>query len=91
MEKEDSYNNKRLLPKKRIKKVPLTGINALIRRTLDYDGNANYGTSAKRVTFMCDKEKIVRLKKIAKIEKTYLKDILNELIDKYINGFEVNA
>lgn len=76
-------------PKKRIKKVPLTGINALIRRTLDSDYDGGENRNYKRVTFICDRDKIAKLKKIAKAEKVYLKDILSDLIDKYIKNFDV--
>lgn len=75
-------------PKKKINKVPLTGINALIRKTIDSDYDSEVQREFKRVTFICDRDKVAKLKKIAKSEKTYLKDILIGLIEEYIQDFE---
>ncbi len=86
--KESQETNKG--PKKRIKKVPLTGINALIRRTLDTDYEQIDNRNFKRITFICDRDKITKLKKIAKTEKMYLKDILSDLIDQYIKDFNAD-
>ncbi len=86
--KSKHTDESRSTPKKRINKVPLTGINALIRKTIDSDYDSETQREFKRVTFICDRDKVARLKKIAKTEKTYLKDILIGLIEEYIQDFE---
>lgn len=85
---EDRESKKTHSPKRHIKKVPLTGINALIRRTVDIDYEEERRRETKRVTFICEREKINQLKKIAKNEKTYLKDILIGLIDQYLKNYK---
>ncbi|HKK87900.1 MAG TPA: hypothetical protein VJ917_03560 [Saprospiraceae bacterium] len=87
-DKAKSVDETRSKPKKRINKVPLTGINALIRKTIDSDYDSDAQREFKRVTFICDRDKVARLKQIAKSEKTYLKDILIDLIEEYIADFE---
>jgi hypothetical protein len=87
-DKPKSNEEVRSTPKKRINKVPLTGINALIRKTIDSDYDSEAQREFKRVTFICDRDKVAKLKQIAKSEKTYLKDILIGLIEEYIDDFE---
>lgn len=87
-ELSSSDASERETPKKRIKKVPLSGINALIRRTVDFDQEGDVQREFKRVTFICDRDQVAKLKKIAKSEKTYLKDIIINLIDEYISEHE---
>ena len=36
-----------------------------------------------------DKQKLARLKRIAKIEKAYLKDIIGDLVSEFIDSYEV--
>ena len=74
---------------KRARRKTLTGIDALIRQTIagsrvDYDE----GTAKKRVTFIYDKNKLARLKAIAKVEKSYLKDIIGKLVSEFIEDYE---
>jgi len=74
---------------KRARRKPLTGIDALIRQTIagsriDYDE----GTAKKRVTFIYDKNKLARLKAIAKVEKAYLKDIIGKVVSEFIDDYE---
>ena len=76
-------------PLKRIRRKPLSGIDALIRQTvvdnrIDYDDDA----PKKRVTFIYDKHKLARLKAIAKVEKAYLKDIIGQIVSEFIEDYE---
>ncbi len=68
----------------------ITGLDALIRQTVDVKtiDRTNSKKPTKRVTFTLDKEKLQRLKQIARIENAYLKDILSGLITDYIEQFE---
>ncbi|MEZ4935494.1 MAG: hypothetical protein R2788_25590 [Saprospiraceae bacterium] len=68
---------------------PMTGLDMLIRRTVessDLEQSIREGT--KRLTVTFDKSKINKLKKIARMEKAYLKDILGELVEEYIQRYE---
>ncbi len=68
---------------------PMTGLDMLIRRTVessDIENSIREGT--KRLTVTFDKSKIAKLKKIARMEKAYLKDILSELVEEYIQRYE---
>ena len=68
----------------------IDGLDSLLRSTIDpkpyfRDGEA---TNTKRVTFTFDKNKFAKLKKIAKTQKAYLKDILGKVVTEYINEYE---
>lgn len=66
---------------------PVIGIDALIRRTSN-EPKEELGTSSplkKRVTFTLEKQKIEQLKSIAKSKKAYLKDIVDDIISKYLD------
>lgn len=73
-------------------KRPLTGLDQLIRRTIessDMNIDEEKPTSGKKrlvVTF--EKEKVDKLKKIARLEKAYLKEILSDLVANFINEYE---
>ena len=68
----------------------ITGLDALIRQTINFEvvkpGKGVKPT--KRVSFTVDKEKLQKLKQIARIEKAYMKDILSKLISEYIKEYE---
>lgn len=66
----------------------LSGLDALIRRTEDLDVVEVNVPTKKRVSFVCDKEKVAKLKQIAKKEKAYLKDIIGEVVSKFIEKYE---
>ncbi|MEM1319973.1 MAG: hypothetical protein AAGG75_06920 [Bacteroidota bacterium] len=76
-------------PLKRLRRKPLSGIDALIRQTIS-DSRIDYDDSApkKRVTFIYDKHKLARLKAIAKVEKAYLKDIIGKIVSEFIDEYE---
>ena len=68
---------------------PMTGLDVLIRRTIESgEVEENRREGKKRLTVTFDKSKIAKLKKIARIEKAYLKDILGDLVEEYINRYE---
>ena len=67
---------------------PLSGLDALIRQTLE-TGTLNYDPKAKKtVTFTCEKSKLEKLKRIARLEKSYLKDILGYIVVSFIKEYE---
>lgn len=77
----------RTQPKRRSPQ-PVSGLDVLIRRTIETtELEVNY-QSKKRITFVFDREKLDKLKKIARKEKSYLKDLVDELISGYIDSYE---
>lgn len=72
---------------KRVHK-PLSGLDALIRQTLDSGSLAYDPNAKKRISFTCEKVKLDKLKKIARQEKAYLKDILGDIVASFINEYE---
>ncbi len=74
--------------RKRKQRRPVTGLDALIRRTLE-GGEAEVSyEKRKRVTFVFEKAKVEKLKKIAKSQKMYLKDILGDIVQDYLQKYE---
>lgn len=68
---------------------PLTGLDMLIRRTVESgEIDQDIRDGVKRLTVTFDKTKINKLKKIARLEKSYLKDILSSLVEEYILRYE---
>lgn len=67
---------------------PVSGLDALIRRTIEGAESEISYEKRKRVTFVFEKNKVEKLKQIAKMEKTYLKDILGDIVEEYIKKFE---
>jgi hypothetical protein len=65
-----------------------TGLDALIRQTVDLQEFATDETTGKkRLTVAVDKPKLEKLKAIARLENAYLKDLLTSLIDEYIEEY----
>lgn len=73
---------------KRKNRRPVSGLDALIRRTLE-SGEAEVSyDKRKRVTFVFEKSKVDKLKRIAKSQKVYLKDILGNIVQDYLKKYE---
>jgi len=65
------------------------GLDSLIRSTVEDSMMVIEPTSNnKRVSFVFDKSKLKKLKSIAKIKKSYLKDIIDEVVAAYLEEFE---
>lgn len=61
------------------------GLDALIRQTIDVqDLQTDEQTGIKRLTVAVEKSKLEKLKAIARLENSYMKDLLVGLIDEYI-------
>jgi hypothetical protein len=68
---------------------PMGGLDMLIRRTVERSTiEEDKTTGTKRLTVAFDKVKLGKLKRIARIEKAYLKDILGEIVEEYIRRYE---
>ena len=92
-EKEkDKKNNKNQKSKSKPEKkkrrvIPRSGgIDSLIRSTVEGSIMQIESTSnKKRVSFVFDKEKLKKLKSIAKVKKAYLKDVIDEVVAEYLS------
>lgn len=72
-------------------RAPLTGLDALIRQTIDVrEITTDEATGKKRVTVAVEKQKLEKLKSIARMENAFMKDILVQLIDEYIQVYQKN-
>ncbi len=80
-EKDDTQNNEA----HKGKKPPVVGLDALIQGTSnnDYD----YTSTKKRVTFIFEKRKLDKLKKIARTQNAYLKDIIGKIIGEHLDKY----
>lgn len=70
---------------------PLSGLDMLIRRTVEAGAieiDNDETTGIKRLTVNFDREKLEKLKRIARMEKAYLKDILGDIVGDYIRKYE---
>ena len=68
---------------------PIIGLDALIRRTTERKGKDSFATTPlkKRVTFTLEKKKLDQLKSIAKAKKSYLKDIIDEIVSEFLTEY----
>lgn len=71
------------------RRKPMGGLDMLIRRTVERGVvEEDQLTGTRRLTVSFDKEKLNKLKTIARIEKAYLKDILGDIVAEYIRRYE---
>ena len=75
-------------PKMRLHKQPLSGLDALIRSTIDTSLAGLDHAAIKRLTIMVESQKIDKLKSIAKLERSFVKDIVNGMLTEFINDYE---
>ncbi|MBK6929617.1 MAG: hypothetical protein IPH12_01680 [Saprospirales bacterium] len=69
-------------------RTPMSGLDTLIRQTIDVrELETDEETGKKRLTVAVDKTKLEKLKVIARLENAYLKDIMVQLIDEYIQQY----
>lgn len=80
---EDSKGGRREQTRKR---RAVVGLDALIQKTTD--DNYDYTSTKKRVTFIFEKKKLDKLKKIAKLQKAYLKDIIGKIVGDHIAKYD---
>lgn len=73
---------------RRLNRPKITGLDALITKTTDLDYDEMEREIKKRVTFVFDNKKYSKLKRIAKVESQYLKDILGKVVTEFIDDYE---
>ncbi len=77
--------------KKRVKKrrrKARSGLDALIRSTVQPSSLELLDKPTRRLTVTFDLQKLEKLKNIARLEKTYLKDIIDEIVGEYISKYD---
>ena len=62
----------------------LSGLDALIRQTAEVDESGFVQKKTKRVTFAYSRIKLDKLKRIARNRRLYLKDIMAEIVNEYL-------
>lgn len=84
-DKEKPKRKRRIISSK-----PLSGLDALFRRTVEKseEEEVKIERNIKRVSFTFHKDRLLKLKTIAKMEKSYLKDIISEVVSGYIDEYE---
>ena len=78
-------------PRTRPSAKPKDGLDALIRATIETsDLDLRYDNAKKRITISFDQKQIDKLKRIARLEKTLLKDMIAGVVAEYIRDYERN-
>lgn len=67
---------------------PSGGLDLLIRNTIEPVVTTEADLHTRRVTLLFDLKKLEKLKTIARLERTYLKDIVDELVLEFIQHYE---
>lgn len=71
-------------------RVAPTGLDALIRRTVESTAENTSGRDRKRLTLTLNRAEVAKLKRIARHQKSYMRDIVGELVNDYIKRYERN-
>lgn len=67
---------------------PLSGLDLLIRDTVNYGDQPTL--NLRRFTFFIDKSLLTEMKTVARQEGMYLKDLIIEVFNKYIDSYKQN-
>ena len=84
--KKDPLKKEKRIKKRRRK--PLSGLDSLIRNTVQPSSMDLLDKPTRRLTITFDHHKLQKLKDIARVEKTYLKDIIDEIVGEFIEEYE---
>ncbi|MFT4667643.1 MAG: hypothetical protein ACI9XB_004615 [Gammaproteobacteria bacterium] len=88
-ERKASPEDKPVRARRRISTPGGSGLDLLIRQTSD-ETILEYESLTKRVSFVFDKKKLKKLKRIAKQRQLFLKDVVGEVVAKFINEYETD-
>ena len=67
---------------------PLSGLDALIRNTVDASLAELQQATIKRLTIVVENQKVEKLKSIARMERSFMKDIISGVLNEYIENYE---
>lgn len=74
---------------KKRRSKPMSGLDALIRATVEPSSRVDAKSKAvRRMTVAFDEDKLTKLKRIARLEKAYLRDIIDRIVAEYIEEYE---
>lgn len=65
---------------------PTIGIDLLIRSTVE--SAEAYENSKKRISFSFEKDKLEKLREIADLKRSRIRDIVEDLVNNFIQGYE---
>jgi hypothetical protein len=68
---------------------PMAGLDAILRSTVDPKSMRLGSGNTRRLTLVFDENKLNKLKSIARLERSYLKDIIDEIVESFIKEYEV--
>lgn len=85
-EQDRSTDYEQEIKKRRSK--PMSGLDALIRATVEPSRVSLSQKTLRRLTVSFDEEKLNKLKKIARQEKAYLRDIIDDIVADFIQQYE---
>ncbi|HKK77423.1 MAG TPA: hypothetical protein VJ953_20255 [Saprospiraceae bacterium] len=86
-EQLDRKDKKRPAARKKSAK-PKAGLDALLRSTIEPSKMRLQNKPVRRLTISFDEEKLAKLKKIARKERTYLKDIIDEIVGEFLESYD---
>jgi len=69
---------------------PKGGLDALLRSTIEPSKMKLTNKPVRRLTLAFDQKKLEKLKHIARLEQTFLKDIIDEIVEEFIEDYESN-
>ena len=67
---------------------PMSGLDSLIRTTVDPSQTRYEELPTRRLTIVFDEKKLSKLKEIARMEKTILRDIIDDIVAGFILEYE---
>ncbi|MEM6378575.1 MAG: hypothetical protein AAF705_10185 [Bacteroidota bacterium] len=93
---EESFDQQMEQPKPPTRKStrnvkPKRGLDALLRSTIEPSKMRLQNKPVRRLTISFDEQKLAKLKSIARQEKTFLKDIIDEIVGDYLESYDKDA
>lgn len=67
---------------------PKRGLDALLRSTIEPSKMRLQNKPIRRLTISFDEKKLAQLKNIARQEKTFLKDIIDEIVSDFLESYD---
>jgi hypothetical protein len=77
-------------PLRRRSHSAIGGLDNLIRSTVQPSTIDIQELPTRRITLVFDQQKLEKLKQIARVERAYLKDIIDNIVEDYILAYEYN-
>jgi hypothetical protein len=88
LEQQLEQKDKKREPARKKTAKPKAGLDALLRSTIEPSKMRLENKSVRRLTISFDEEKLAKLKKIARKERTFLKDIIDEIVGEFLEAYD---